>query len=108
MIDLANETTVSLAQVAREQPPGRGNAPCSLGCVLRWVLKGVRSPSGELVRLEAIRLGGRWVTSREALQRWAERLTPRLDEEPAPAPRTAAARGRAAEKAGKELEAMGV
>jgi hypothetical protein len=108
MIDLASETTISLAQVAREQPPGRGGAPCSLGCVLRWVLKGVRSPAGELVRLEAIRLGGRWITSREAVQRWAEKLTPRLDGEAAPAPRTATARRRAADKASKELEAMGV
>jgi hypothetical protein len=29
--------------------------------------------------LEATRLGGRWVTSKEALQRFAERLTPDLD-----------------------------
>jgi hypothetical protein len=27
------------------------------------------------VRLEAVRLGGRWLTSREALQRFADRLT---------------------------------
>ena len=108
MIDLSTETTVSLAQVAREQPSGRGGASCSLGCVLRWVLKGVKSPSGELVRLEAIRLGGRWLTSREAVQRFAERLTPNLSSEPAPTPRTPSQRRRADETAARELEHMGI
>jgi hypothetical protein len=108
MIDLSTETTVSLAQVAREQPPGRGGASCSLGCVLRWVLKGVKSPSGELVRLDAIRLGGRWLTSREAVQRFAERLTPNLSSETAPTPRTPSQRRRTDERAARELEQMGI
>jgi hypothetical protein len=58
--------------------------------------------------LEAVRLGGRWVTSREALQRFAERLTPDLGNRPAPAPRTPTARRRAAEQAAKQLEALGI
>jgi hypothetical protein len=108
MIDLSKETTISLAQVAREQPPGRRGAPCSLGCVLRWVLKGIRSPSDEYVRLEAVRLGGRWITSREALQRFAQRLTPPLDGEPPVAPRTPSQRRRASERAAQELVRLGI
>ena len=108
MIDLTRESALSLAQAADLLPPGRGGARPTLGCVLRWVLKGAKSPSGELVRLEAIRLGGRWLTSREALQRFAERLTPSLDSEPPPAPRTANQRRRASEVAARELEKMGV
>jgi hypothetical protein len=108
VIDLTCESTLSLAQAADLLPPGRGGARPTLGCVLRWVLKGAKSPSGELVRLEAIRLGGRWLTSREALQRFAERLTPSLDGEPPPAPRTGNQRRRASEAAARELERMGV
>jgi hypothetical protein len=107
VIEIASESTLSLAQAADLLPPGRGGARPTLGCVLRWILKGAKSPSGDLVRLDGIRLGGRWLTSREALQRFAERLTPQLDGE-GPAPRTANQRRKAAEFAAKQLEAMGI
>jgi hypothetical protein len=61
------------------------------------------------VRLEAIRLGGRWLTSREALQRFIERLTPDLDAvKPAPVPRSPGKRQRASEHAAQQLEKMGL
>ena len=50
-----------------------------IGTVLRWILTGLKSPAGELVRLEGIRIGGKWLTSKEAMQRFAERLTPDLN-----------------------------
>jgi hypothetical protein len=108
MLDITRESTLSLAQAANLLPPGRGGAQPTLGCVLRWILKGAKSPSGEPVRLEAIRLGGRWLTSREALQRFAERLTPSLDGEPPAAPRTVGQRRRACERAARELEKLGI
>jgi len=108
VFDLTAESTLSLSQAADLLPPGRGGARPTLGCVLRCVLKGAKSPSGELVRLEAIRLGGRWLTSREALQRFAERLTPLLDGEPLASPRTLNQRRRASERAARELEQMGI
>src|SRR5262245_5802633 len=108
MIDLSTESALSLTQAARLLPPGRGGRPVTLSCVLRWVLTGARGPSGERIRLEAVRVGGRWLTTREALQRFAEALTPRPDAPPAPAPRTAGQRARAAEKAGKQLEKLGI
>jgi len=42
------------------------------------------------------------------LQRFAERLTPRVDDEPMPAPRSPAARQRASERAARELEKLGI
>jgi hypothetical protein len=106
-IDLTTETTVSLSQAARLLPPGRGDRPVSLSCLLRWVLRGARGPSGELIRLEAVRLGGRWLTSREVLQRFAEALTPRLADTP-PSPRPPAARQRASARAAEQLERVGI
>jgi hypothetical protein len=108
MIDLAAESTLSLAAAARTFPPGRGGRPTSLSCVLRWVLTGCRAPDGSLVRLEAVRLGGRWVTSREAIQRFADRLTPLFAVEPALAPRASARRQRASERAARELDRAGI
>jgi hypothetical protein len=79
MLDLSIESPLSLAQAARLIPPTRRGRQTHLSTVLRWVLRGAKSPAGDSVRLEAVRLGGRWVTSRQAIQRFAEALTPALD-----------------------------
>jgi hypothetical protein len=108
MIDLTQETPLTLASATRLIPPGRGERT-HLSTLLRWILSGVRDPAGNVVRLEALRIGGRWVTSREALQRFAERLTPVASEGPAGAPpRTAGQRERSAARAGEDLSRLGI
>jgi hypothetical protein len=104
---ILTETTLSLAQAARRLPPGRNGAPCSLQCVLRWVLNGSRALDGKLVRLEAVRLGGRWITSAEAIARFAAALTPPTSENVLSS-RTPRQRRRAAEQAERELEKLGI
>jgi hypothetical protein len=108
VLDLTTETALPLAAAAKLVPPGRNGKCTHLSTLLRWITRGAKGPTGEVVRLEAVRLGARWLTSREALQRFAERLTPRLDASPAPAPRTPRQRARAAAKAGAELERAGI
>jgi hypothetical protein len=71
-------------------------------------LDGVKSPSGELIKLEGARLGSRWITSREALQRFVDKLTPPTGETRTVPARTSTQRRRAAERAESELEAMGI
>jgi len=51
---------------------------------VRWILNGTKRQDGQLVRLEALRMGSRWITSVEAIQRFAEALTPGA--QPAPKP----------------------
>ena len=71
--------------------------------------KGTRRSSR--VRLEAIRLGGRWFTSREALQRFAEKLTSASLHDAADMPesaRTKTHREKASEQAAKKLEQLGI
>jgi hypothetical protein len=108
VIDLTTESILSLSQAAALLPPGRGGVRPTLSCIVRWILKGAKSPSGERVRLEGIRLGGRWITSREALQRFAERLTPQLDNNVIPPPRSLSKRQRTSERAARELDRMGI
>jgi hypothetical protein len=108
MVDLSAETILSLTQAARRLPPGRGGRPVSLSCILRWVIDGMRRPSGDTIRLEALRLGGRWVTSVQALQRFAERLTPNPDCITSKTPRTQTARRAASERAADELSRVGI
>jgi hypothetical protein len=105
---LMSETLVGLCEAARRLPPGRGDRPVSFSCVLRWITQGVAGPDGRRIKLEGVRVGGRWLTSVEALARWAERLTPHLEADPAPLPRTPGKRKREAERAGKTLEQIGI
>jgi hypothetical protein len=109
MIDLTSESPISLAQAAKLVPPGRNGKKTHLSTILRWILHGAKAPNGELVRLDGARLGGRWLTSKEALQRFSERLTPTLGGPPTTnGVHTARARERAAERAGRELELRGI
>jgi hypothetical protein len=102
MIDLARESLLTLAHAAELLPPGRRGRHTHPSTVLRWILGGVRTPTGR-VHLEGIRLGGRWLTSKEALQRFAERQTPDISTS-VPATRTPTERRRAREQAAKILK----
>jgi hypothetical protein len=106
-IDLRTETLLGLAQAARRVPSGRQDRPVNPSTLFRWIHDGVKLAGGRIVRLEGIRLGGRWLTSLEALQRFAEAQTPELTETP-PLPRTPAHRRRDSERAGAELEKLGI
>ena len=108
MLDLTKEIPIGLADIARLAPRDSRGRKVHLSTILRWVLEGSPGPDGQRVRLEACRLGGRWVSSREALQRYAERLTPRLHDEPAPVPRSGKARERANLRADQELSELGL
>jgi hypothetical protein len=108
VIDLTTEATLTLAAACKLLPPGRGNRKPHFSTLCRWVTRGVKSPTGEVVRLEALRVGAKWITSRQALQRFAEKLTPRLDSDPLPTLRSPAARRRDSERAEKELARHGI
>jgi hypothetical protein len=106
MLDLTVERPISLQEAARFLPPGRNSRPVHISALLRWITAGARGPGGRRIRLEAIRMGGRWLTSREALQRFGERLTGQTDSYDLP--RTASARRRESVAAGEQLDAAGI
>src|SRR5262245_36421156 len=76
---LLDETILYLTDVPKHIPPGKNGRPTHLSTVVRWKDRGVRG-----VRLEAVRLGGRWVTSREALARFVARVTATASPTPTP------------------------
>jgi hypothetical protein len=106
MIDTQTEQLITPSEVAKLVPPARNGKRTHLSTVLRWILKGVKTPTG-VVRLEAIRLGGRWLTSRAAMQRFCERLTPIPEDGPS-ALRSPNARKRSAEAAERRLTELGI
>ena len=79
MIDISKENLITLDEAAGLLPVGRRRRPVNGATILRWITDGSRG-----IRLEAVRIGGRWLTTQAALQRFAERLTEAtLPEEPA-------------------------
>lgn len=106
---LLNETPLRLREAAKRIPAVRGSGRCHVSTLLRWILKGVKTPSGDIVRLEGEKVGGAWITSRESIDRFIQRVTPNLvGEQPADLPRSPAARRRSDERAARRLTAAGI
>jgi len=97
-----------LTALAKRVPPTRQGRPVTLGCPLRWILDGVRSPNGNIVRLDAVRLAGRWITTPGALRRFMLAQTPTIGAESKPVARSPKRKQAAAERAGSELKRVGI
>lgn len=108
---ILQETVVSLNEICKRAPSGRGVGPSHTAhrtTVLRWIIHGVKV-KGVLVKLEAERVGGRWVTSLEAYERFVEVCGHFAGRTAAPdqeRERTPAEIRRASEAAEKELEKL--
>jgi Protein of unknown function (DUF1580) len=109
MIDTTTESVISLTQAADELPRRRRGRKTHVSTLYRWAAAVCRG-----VVLEKTQIGGTMYTSREALQRFFERLSrptePLADGKSEPGPlaaRTAARRQREAADAGRKLAEMG-
>ena len=77
--EIAAGDALTLSQAARERPAHRGKRAWG-STIWRNVTKGIVRWDGQRIRLEAARIGGRWLTSRAALARFLAALTPVFDE----------------------------
>jgi Protein of unknown function (DUF1580) len=107
MINITSETPIPLTQAADELPRRRGGRKTNVSTLFRWTTGGCRG-----VLLEYIQVGGTRCTSREALQRFFEKLSqPRQAGNSAGQSgsvfRSAVRRKRDADEAGRKLEEMG-
>jgi hypothetical protein len=110
LTEIQNGGGLSLSAAGRLFPAHRGNGAVDPSTVFRWVTKGTKATGGRAVKLEAVRVGGRWLTSRGAVARFVAALTAAAvpaSATPTPAPRTPAARRRASAQAAAALEKMG-
>jgi len=98
---------LALSAAGRLFPAHRGPGSVDPSTVFRWVVRGSKSSDGRLVKLEAVRVGGRWLTSRGALNRFVTALTAADEPTPQPPPRSATERNRASAAAGRKLKQMG-
>ena len=104
MIDSVSESLLCLSQAAEELPRRRRGKKTHISTLYRWATSGCRG-----VRLETIQVGATCCTSREALQRFFERLSNGDGAETLVTPlrRTLAQRQRLSVEAGRKLENMG-
>ncbi|WP_439628793.1 DUF1580 domain-containing protein [Gemmata sp.] len=106
---LNGEALIGLTAAGKLFPGYRGESPLNPSTLFRWITSGARATSGVRVKLEAVRLGNRWVTSVEAINRFASSLTTAsLPADDVAPPRSPASRRRGAVAAGVELDALGV
>jgi hypothetical protein len=102
---LNGEKLIGLGEAAASLPGYRGNDGMHPSAVWRWIKYGAKGADGQNVKLQGVRIGNRWLTSHESLNRFILALTGT----PAntPQPRTPAVALRDAEKAGQVLERRG-
>jgi hypothetical protein len=97
-----------MGEAAKILPAHRGAGHIDSSTIWRWVRVGTPGPDGQTVKLEAARLGGRWLTTRAAITRFMSALTPTSDGVPAPEEQRAPSeRRKATERAAKRLKAAG-
>ncbi len=100
-----NFKTETVIDVKHQAPAymglSRNGRPVHYSFLIRAITKGINGH-----KLDGLRIGRRWVTSVEAIQRWAERQTD--PHGPETTRRTAAARRRADAHAERELEKRGL
>ena len=102
---ILSEQQIGVQSAARLLRAGRGGRPTRPATLTRWISTGAAGPGGGRVKLEAVRVGSRWVTSRGAVARFVEALTPATAD--GPMLRTPSARRRSSEEAEAELIAAG-
>lgn len=104
---LDQEPLVLISVLAGEVPSPRARRPVGGNTIWRWLSKGVRAPNGRVVKLEALRIAGRYYSSREALGRFisAQQETTVAG---LPASRPPATRQRESDRAAEELKAAGL
>lgn len=98
VIDLANETPITLAKAARTLPGG----PVHVSTIHRWRLKGIRG-----VRLTTFLRGGVRHTTCQAMERFFDAVTAAADGDTPPA-RTSRQREREISRAEREATEAGI
>lgn len=97
---------VPLSRV-RTRLPGSGTEHPHPATLVRWVTRGIEVPSGERIKLRAVRVGNRWMTT----DRWFDDFVGAMTSAHQPdgdTPRTEAQRRRVSAQAQREVaEAIG-
>jgi hypothetical protein len=106
---ILGENPIGLSALAQRIRSHRRKGHVTAQCVWRWLTKGVELSDGSVVKLEAIRLAGRYLTSWAAFERFvvAQQTNGGAAVMPAPT-RSPAKRERSSKKAEHILTRAGI
>ncbi len=112
MAEIATGDALTLSAAGKMFPGHRGEGgTVNPSTVYRWVTGGTPTPDGRVVKLEAVRVGSRWLTSRAAVARFVTALTdaatPATDPDRKPLPRTTSVSKAASQRADEALKRRG-
>ena len=106
---LMSETKELLCVLARDFRSNRNTGFITAGALWRWCSKGVQGPGGRIVKLEYLKIAGRFYSSRAAIERFIVAQQDEDETAPMPIPaRSPGKRQRASEKAAEQLAAAGI
>jgi hypothetical protein len=100
MIDIGQEELIAIRDVPRELPKRPNGRRLHTSAVYRWLSRGVRG-----VVLESVKIGGTTYTSKEAMARFAERLSGAATQ-PRQTPKPPHSRQLEIERAAKRLDTI--
>jgi hypothetical protein len=99
-----SDTYLTIRQICARLPGSRGAARTNPATITRWILRGIRTPSG-LIRLHATRVGSRWLISEAAFAEFLRAATElSLPDPPPTAPVSPREQHRRAEAAARTLK----
>jgi hypothetical protein len=102
ILEIINGDALGIGAAARLIPANRGGGPACPSTIWRWITSGSATTEGQTVKLEAARVGGRWLTSKAALARFFVALTPdATDETPTQTKTRTASQARRSHEAAK-------
>lgn len=102
---IQGKTLIPVSQIVLPIPGSRGCKSVGTPTKMRWGLKGARSASGALIKLQIFKVGGRWYTDQASVDEFVRELSALPGD--GPTVRTPAEARRASEKAEKELISKG-
>lgn len=106
---ILSENPIGLAQLAKKIRSHRRVGHVSTQACWRWATKGVALPGGQVVKLEVLRLAGRYLTSWAAFERFVASQQSVESAAPLPAPaRSPGRRDKSSRKAEQVLEKAGL
>jgi len=105
---ILREKWLGLHEIAKLVPSCRHSGHLTPNAIYRWATRGVRSASGQTIRLESVRVAGRILSSREALERFILAQSTPTETQLSEPCRTPAARRSASERAADALQDLGI
>jgi hypothetical protein len=106
---IMSEGPQGLAALAKQYPCHRRAGSLTPQALWRWATRGIKTPDGRTVRLEVIKLAGRYLSSAKAVERFITSQSEGIPPIPLPTPsRSPSKRQRAATAAAEMLAEVGI